>query len=66
MEILRGYSMVQITTCLIAHHWYNLLFVSNMIRFLGMYFGTGRGFTQGDPASSVIFNIVVDAVVRVV
>ena len=29
-----------------------------------MEFGTGRVFTQGDPASPRIFNIAVDAVVR--
>ena len=31
-----------------------------------MDFGTGRGVTQGDPASPMIFNTVVDAVVRAV
>ena len=35
-------------------------------RFLGFYFSTGRGVTQGDPTSPMIFNIVVDAVVRAV
>ena len=39
---------------------------ASMIYFLGMAFGTGRGFTQGDPTSPMIFNIVVDAVVRAV
>ena len=33
---------------------------------LGIVFGTGRGVTQGDPASPIIFNMVVDTVVRTV
>ena len=32
--------------------------------FLGTTLGTGKGVAQGDPASPIIFNIVVDAVVR--
>ena len=32
--------------------------------FLWTAFGTRRGVTQGDLASPIIFNIVVDAVVR--
>ena len=36
------------------------------VRFLGFYFSTGRGVTQGGPTSPMIFNIVVDAVVRAV
>ena len=32
-------------------------------RFLGMEFGTGRGVTQGDPTSPMIFNIVANTVV---
>ena len=34
--------------------------------FLGWMFGMGRGVAQGDPASTMIFNIVVDAVVQAV
>ena len=34
--------------------------------FLGRPFGTGRGVTQGDPESPIIFNIVVDALLRAV
>ena len=32
-------------------------------KYLGTEFGTGRGVTQGNPASPMIFNIVVDMVV---
>ena len=64
MEILRGYGMRQRMAHLIAHHWDNLMFVPKAKRFLGTPFGTGIGVTQGDPASPMIFNIMVDAVLR--
>ena len=35
-----------------------------MGKYLGIVFGIGIGLTQGDPASSMIFNVVVDAVVQ--
>ena len=66
MEIIRGYGMGQNTVYLISHHWDNLLSVTKAIRFLGMDFGTGRGVTQGYPVPPMIFNIVMDAVVRAV
>ena len=37
-----------------------------MGKFLGKAFWTGRGVTKGDPVFPLIFNIVVDAVVRAV
>ena len=49
---------------LIVHHWYNLVLVPKLKRFLGTLFGTGRGVTQVDPSSPMIFNIVVEVVVR--
>ena len=64
MEILRWYRMGQNMARLIDHHWYNQHFVSKASRFLGMDFGTGRGFNQGMPTYPMIFNIVADAVVR--
>ena len=66
MDIMRGYGMGQNTAHFISHHWDSLLFVPKASRYLGMAFGTGRGFTQGDPTYPIIFNIVVDAVVRAV
>ena len=56
--------MGQITDLLIAYHWDNLMFVPNENRFLGMPLSTVRGVTQGNPMSPMIFNILVDAVVR--
>ena len=58
--------MVQNTARLMAHHWENLRFVPKVRKFLGISSGTGRAVTQGDPTSPMIFNIVVDAVVRAV
>ena len=52
------------TVRLITHHWDSLIFVPKAKSFLGTPFGTGGGFTKGDPKSPMIFNIVVDTVVR--
>ena len=52
------------TARLIAHYWDNIIFVLEGKRFLGMPFCTGIGFMQGYPASPMIFNIMVEAVVR--
>ena len=56
--------MGQNTERLIYHHWENLVFVPKAKSFLGTPFGTGRGFTKGDPDSTMIFNIAVEAVAR--
>ena len=66
MDILRGYEMGQNTARIIAHHWYSLLFVPKASRFLGMVLGPVGGVTQGYPAPPMIFNIVLDVVVRAV
>ena len=62
MEILQGYGMGQRMVRLIAHHWDNLMLVLKAKRFLGTPLGTRRGVTQGENASPMIFNIVVEAV----
>ena len=64
MDILRGYGMGKRMVRLIAHHWENFMFVPKVKRFLGTLFGMRRGVKNGDPDSLMIFNIVVDAVVR--
>ena len=63
MDIMRGYGMGQNMARLIAHYWDNLLFVPKASRFLWMAFSTGIGVAQGDTASLMIFNRVVDVVV---
>ena len=66
IEIMRGYGMVQNTARLIDHHWDSLIFPPKAKRSPGKAFITGRGVKQGDPTSPMIFDIVVDAVVRAV
>ena len=52
------------SSSIIQTYWRRL----NMVARAGGYYGTAfqgaRGLTQGDPLSSTIFNVVVDAVVR--
>ena len=64
MEILSGYGMGKNTARLIEHNWDNIIFIPKAKRFIGTPFGTGRGVMQVDPASPMLFNIVVEAVVR--
>ena len=51
---------------LLKSYWDHHRIFPNMGKFLRKDFRTGRGVTQGDPVSPMIFNIVVDAVVRAV
>ena len=60
MEIMREYGMGQNTARLIYHYWDRLLCVLKVSRFLGMAYRKIIGVMQGDPASPIIFNIVVD------
>ena len=64
LEILRGYGMGPNLARLIKNYWKCQRVFSKAGNFLGTEFGTGRGVTQGDPASPMIFNIVVDEVVQ--
>ena len=66
MDIMRGYGMGNNMARLIAHNWGKLMFVPIARRLLGVDFGTGIGVMQGNPASTMIFNTLVDAVVRAV
>ena len=64
MNIVQGHGMGKRMARLIENHWDNLMFVPKIKRFLETPFGTVIGVTQGDPTSPMIFNIVVDTVVR--
>ena len=50
----------------LAPHWGRKYIVRKAGRFLGKAFRTRCGMTQGDPSYPIIFNIVVDVVVRLV
>ena len=66
MEILRGYGMGPNIAQLLENYWKWQRIVPKLGKCLRIAFGTGIGVTQGDPISPMIFNIVVDAVVRAV
>ena len=51
---------------LITTYWDRQRILPKTGKFLGKEFRTGRGLTQGYPTSPMIFNILVDAVVRAV
>ena len=48
---------------LLENYWKQQRIYPKAGNFLGTVFGKGRVLTQGNPASPMIFNIVVDAVV---
>ena len=62
--LLEGYRagprMVRLVICF----WANAEMVYQAKGNYGRPFGTGRGVTQGGPLSMMLFNILVDAVVR--
>ena len=64
LEILEGYGVGPRARELLRNYWHRL----TMVAWAGGYYGTTfrgeRGVTQGDPLSPIIFNVVVDAVVR--
>ena len=66
MEILRGYGLGSNMARLLNHYQGQQRIVPKAGKFLRGAFRTGRGVTQGNPASPMIFNIVVYAVVRAV
>ena len=66
MELLRGCGMGTNLARLLARYWGRQKIVPKTGRLLSKAFGTGHGVTQGNPASPMIFNIMVDTVVRAV
>ena len=51
---------------ILDNYWRRQWIVPKVGKYLGTLSGTGRGVNQGNPASPIIFNIVVYAVVRAV
>ena len=66
MEILKGYELGPNMAQLLGYYWEKQKKVPKTGKFLGCLFGTGSGVAQGDPVSTMIFNIVVNAVVQAV
>ena len=64
LELFRGYRMGLNLSWLLESYWKRQRIVSKKGKCLGTEFGTGRGVTQGDLASPIIFNIVMDVVVQ--
>ena len=63
IEVLRGYGMGLNLARLFKSYWDHHRIFPNMDKFLRKDFRTGRKVTQGEPELSMIFNIVVNAVV---
>ena len=51
---------------LLENYWRRQRIVPKIGKYMGTEFGTGRGVTQRDTTSPMLFNIVVDAVVLLV
>ena len=66
LEILRGHNLGPNLTRLLNSYRKWQWIVPKAGKGLGSEFGTERGLTQGEPTPPMIFNIVVDAVVRAV
>jgi hypothetical protein len=64
MEILKGYGVGPIMRSFINQIWDGDTMVTKQGGYFGKPFGADQGVRQGDPNSSPIFNIVVDAVIR--
>ena len=63
LEVLRGYGMGLNLVRLFKSYWDCQWILPRMGKFLKKSLRTGMRVTQGDPASPMIFNIVVDEVV---
>ena len=63
---MRGYGLGTNLDRILENYWLRQRILPKVGKYLGTEFGTGIGVTQGDPAPSMIFNIVLDALVRAV
>ena len=64
LEPPTGYRLGTNLAQILENYWRRQMIAPKVGKYLGTAFGTGRGVTQGDPVSPIIFNIMVDAVVR--
>ena len=63
---MRGYGLGPNLARLLKNYWKRQRIIPKTGKCLVTLFKTRRGVTKGDPTSLMIFNIVVDAVVRLV
>ena len=64
LDILEGYNVGPNARRMMKTYWRRLTMVARARGYYGTAFKGKRGMTQGDPLSPIIFNVVVDAVVR--
>ena len=64
LGILEGYGFGPGARRLQQNYWRRLTMAARAGGYYGTAFKGARGVTQGDPLSSTIFNVVVDAVLR--
>ena len=64
LDILEGYGVGPSAMRLLKTYWRRLNMVARAGGYYRETFKGDRGVTQGDPLSPIIFNVVVDAVVR--
>jgi hypothetical protein len=64
LDILEAYGVGPLTRNLLVNYWESQQFVARQAGYYGRPFRPGRGLTQGDPLSPLLFNIACDAVIR--
>ena len=64
LEILEGYGVGPQARKILQKYWHRLTMVARAGGYYGTSFRGERGVTQGEPLSPIIFNVVVDVVVR--
>ena len=64
LDILEGYGMGPRSLRLLRRYWEQLQMVVRVVGYYGESFHGDRDVTQGDPLSSTISNVLVEAVVR--
>jgi Reverse transcriptase (RNA-dependent DNA polymerase) len=64
LALLQAYGLGPNLSKMLENFWNNLRLVPCQSGFYGRPIRSERGVTQGDPLSPIIFNVVVDAIVR--